>query len=74
MPNRQQEFKKSTIKMLFDNMVELFFDYNLFKNNNYEHTILRYLMDITLYPPWISSNIKNDYSHLYAVNIQDFIW
>ena len=59
--------------MLFGSMVELFLDYNLFENNNQSHAIIRYLMDMTSYPFDILLNIKNDYSHLYVINIQDFI-
>lgn len=60
--------------MLFIGMVELFFDYSSFENNSHAHAIARYLMDMTLYPFDILLNTKNDYSHLYAINIQDFIW
>lgn len=60
--------------MLFGSMVELFFNYNLFENNYQSHAIIRYLMDMTLYPFDILLNTKNDYSHLYAINMEDFIW
>lgn len=59
--------------MLFVGMVELFFDYSPFENNSHAHAIVRYLMDMTLYPFYILLSTKNDYSHLYAINIQDFI-
>lgn len=60
--------------MLFGSMVKLFLDYNLFENNNYTYVIIMYLINIYAYPYGYFAQTENDYSHLYAIKIKDYIW